>query len=421
MSVADKEHTRVTELRCVACGATHSSVEHWQCTFCGDILDIRYDYAAIAKGLTDESLAIRDKGLWRYAELLPLPLAAPRPPQPVGWTPIVEAPRLAQWCGVTRLRIKDDSRNPSASFKDRASAVAVAHARVLGKSTVACASTGNAASSLAGMAASMGLKAVIFIPENAPDPKVAQLLAFGAAVIKVRGGYEAAYALCNEACAEWGWYNRNCAINPFLVEGKKTCGLELAEQTLGAPPDWVVVSVGDGCTIAGVTKGLQEMARMKISSAVPRMLGVQADGARPIVDAFESGADAITPCQANTVADSISVGTPRNDRKALQAVRASKGHFLSVSDEAILEAVRVTPQHSGVFGEPAGVTGVAGLKVAVEQGVVSPDSSVVVVMTGSGLKDVQSAQKAVGEPMVADPDLNQLKELLNTHGTTVDS
>ena len=413
MSAADKDHTTVTELSCVACGATHSSMEHWQCTFCGDVLDIRYDYAAIAKGLSQETLALRSQGMWRYPELLPISPAVPRPPQSVGWTPLVDAPRLAEWCGVSRLRIKDEGRNPSASFKDRASAVAVVHARSLRLETLACASTGNAASSLAGMAAGMGMKAVIFIPETAPEPKVAQLLAFGATVVKVRGGYEGAYALCNEACEQWGWYNRNCAINPFLVEGKKTCGLELAEQTMGAPADWVVVSVGDGCTIAGVYKGLMEMQRIGMGPAVPKMLGVQADGARPIVDAFEADEPAITPCQANTIADSISVGTPRNDRKALLAVRRSNGHLLSVSDEAILEAVSTTPRLSGVFGEPAGVAGVAGLREAVQGGIVPADASVIVVMTGSGLKDTQSARKAVGDPLITDPSLKDLEELLN--------
>jgi threonine synthase len=413
VSAVDKDHTTITELRCVACGATHSSVEHWQCTFCGDVLDIRYDYAAIAKGLSPENQALRPQGMWRYPELLPVSPAVPRPPQPVGWTPLIDAPRLAAWCGVSRLRLKDEGRNPSASFKDRASAVAVVHARSLGMATLACASTGNAASSLAGMAAGMGLKAVIFIPETAPEPKVAQLLAFGATVVKVRGGYEAAYALCNEACEHWGWYNRNCAINPYLVEGKKTCGLELAEQTVAAPADWVVVSVGDGCTIAGVHKGFVEMKRIGMGPEVPRMLGVQANGARPIVDAFEAGEAAMTPCDANTVADSISVGTPRNDRKALLAVRQSEGHLLSVSDEAILESVATTPRLSGVFGEPAGVAGVAGLRVAVQEGIVSSDASVIVVMTGSGLKDTQSARKAVGDPLTTDPNLKDLEELLN--------
>ena len=390
----------------------------WVCPQCSGILDVHYDMERVAQRLTEATLRTRPHSIWRYLELLPLPFGSPRPPQPVGWTPMIEAPRLAAWCNVGRLQLKDDGRNPTASFKDRASAVASAHARAIGKHTLACASTGNAASSLAGMTAGMGQQAVIFIPENAPEPKVTQLLAFGATVVKVRGGYARAYDLCSAACEKFGWYNRNCAINPYLVEGKKTCGLEVAEQTAGAPVDWVVVSVGDGCTIAGVWKGIREMHEIGILPRLPRILGVQANGARPIVDAFEQGHAEIVPVETSTIADSIDVGHPRNDMKALQAVRQANGHLMSVSDEQILEAVQTTPRLSGVFGEPAGVTGVAGLKQAVSDGLVDPNASVVVVVTGNGLKDVSTARKAVGEPLVTDPDLDQLTEALTAHGNT---
>ncbi len=421
MSLSGNEQAQITELRCVACGATHSSTEHTQCTFCGEMLDIRYDYRDIAKQWTAEPLAHRDKSMWRYAELLPLSSVAPRPVQSVGWTPLIEAPRLAEWCGVGRLRIKDESRNPSASLKDRASAIAVAHALSLGKVTVACTSTGNDARSLAVMASGMGLKAVIFTPENAPDTTIEPLLALGATVVKVNGGDQAAYELCNDACAAWDWYNRNSANNPFMVEGEKTCGLELAEQTLGDSPDWAVVSVGSGCTIAGLTKGLQEMSRMKVSDTVPRVLGVQAEGARPLVDAFERNTETIAPCSANTIANSISVGAPRNARKALQAVRSSKGHLLSVSDEAILEAVQVTAQHSEVLGEAGGVAGIAGLKAAVSQGIVSSDASVVVVISKSTRQDTSIAGQSVKNALIVEPSLDDLKVSLDAHGTPVNS
>ena len=379
---------------------------------------MRYDLAAVRAGLTLGALANRPGSIWRYDELLPLPVGGPRPPQPVGWTPIIDAPRLAAWAGVAALRLKDDGRNPTASFKDRASAVAAAHAASLGKHTLACASTGNAASSLAGMTAGMGQAARIFIPEHAPEPKVAQLLAFGAVVVKVRGGYAAAYDLCSAACERFGWYNRNCAINPYLVEGKKTCGLEIGEQTREDVPDWVVVSVGDGCTIAGVWKGLSEMHAVGILPRLPRLLGVQADGARVIVDAFHSGADRVTPRETHTVADSIDVGTPRNDMKALQAVRAAGGQLLAVDDDAILEAVRTTPRLSGVFGEPAGVAGVAGVRAAVARGLVHPDARVLVVVTGNGLKDVDTVRRAVGDPITCDPELDLLEEALARHAAS---
>ena len=403
--------TRILGLRCVHCGAEYGADGAWPCAACGGILDVRFDMAA-AQAMTPRALHARQRSIWRYAELLPLPAGAAVPPQPVGWTPIIEAPRLAAWTGVRRLRLKDDGRNPTASFQDRASAVGVAHGAAMGARTLACASTGNAASSLAGMAAGMGLRAVIFIPEAAPAPKVTQLLAFGATVVKVRGGYAAAYDLCNAACDRFGWYNRNCAINPFLVEGKKTCGLEIGEQTGDDAPDWVVVSVGDGCTLAGVWKGLWEMHALGYLPRRPRVLGVQAEGARPIADAFAAGLDRCTPTETRTVADSIDVGHPRNDTKAIRAVRESGGTFITVSDAAILEAVRTTPRLSGVFGEPAGVAGVAGVLAARAAGIVAPGEDALVVVTGNGLKDIDTARRAVGDPLVCDPDVDRLEALL---------
>src|SRR6185295_9962883 len=200
------------------------------------------------------------------------------------------------------LFVKDEGRNPTASFKDRASAVGVARAAARRARIVACASTGNAASSLAGAAAGLGLRAVIFVPEFAPEPKVAQLLVFGARVIRVKGSYDETWELCQRACTRHGWYNRNAAVNPSLVEGKKTCGLEIAEQMGGAVPDWVVVSVGDGCTIAGVWKGLREMHALGFVPRLPRMLGVQAEGAQPLVQAFDERRD-LVPAIPHTIAD----------------------------------------------------------------------------------------------------------------------
>jgi threonine synthase len=410
--------TQVTELRCVRCDASTPPDERPDptCAACGNVLDVRYDLDAAA-GLLAESLANGPQSIWRYAPLLPVDADAPRPPQPVGWSPIIDAPRLAQWASVARLRVKDEGRGPTASFKDRASAIGISHAASLGYTTVACASTGNAASSLAGLAAGMGLRAVIFIPEHAPEPKVAQLRAFGAVVLKIRGGYEAAYDLCTKACHEFGWYNRNAALNPYLVEGKKTCGLEIAEMCARDLPDWVAVSVGDGCTIAGIAKGLGEMKAVGIIDRVPRILGVQADGARPLVDAWESGADCVVPVKTHTIADSIDVGTPRNDAKALTNVRATDGVFLSVSDDAILEALLATPRLSGVFGEPAGVTGVAGVRAAVASGIIGKDASVLAVVTGNGLKDIDTARKAAGSPPTIDADLARVDQEVQAHAS----
>jgi threonine synthase len=396
----------VRGLRCVCCDATYSTRVPYTCPACGieGILDVVYDYPAIVRRLTRRSLAARP-GLnhWRYRELLPIREDAALPAVPVGWTPIVDARSLAKHVGVRTLYLKDDGRNPSGSLKDRASSVGVVKAREKRRGIIACASTGNAASSCAGMAASMGLRSVIFVPERAPEPKVTQLLIFGATVLRVRGSYEDAFRLCQRACEQMGWYNRNCAINPYLVEGKKTAGLEVCEQLGWDVPEWVAVSVGDGCTLAGVWKGFREMKALGLIGRAPRMLGVQAEGAAPITAAYRTGRD-VEPMEPESIADSIAVGVPRNWRKALAAIRESDGAMINVTDDEILDAVRYTGRLAGVFAEPAAAASVAGLRRAVEEGAIGRRATTLAMITGNGLKDTQSARAAVGEPFDVGPD-----------------
>jgi threonine synthase len=403
----------VTDLVCLVCGRHVPEGNVQTCPGCGSqgILDVRYDYDRASRTLTRGSLSGRDRDLWLYAELLPVSPAVAKPPLHIGWTPVHAAPRLAKEVGAGRLFLKDDGRNPTGSFKDRASAIAVMKALEFGAGTVACASTGNAASSLAGLAASVGIRSVIFLPERAPAPKVTQLLVFGATVVKVRGTYEEAFDLCSAACGRFGWYNRNSGTNPFCVEGKKTAGLEIAGQFGPSVPDWVVVSVGDGCTIGGIGKGLGEMHGMGFIPRLPRLLGVQSEGARPLVDAFESGSE-LVPASVDTIADSIAVGTPRNWRRALAQIRSSGGSMIAVRDSDIMDAIRITARLGGVFGEPAGVAGVAGVRKAIEAGVIDRRESVLVVITGNGLKDIDTARKAAGEPISIAPDLSSLEEAL---------
>ncbi len=407
---------QVTRLKCEICGASYPHGNLYTCSSCGDegILDVEYDYERIASALSKSPLQDRDQNIWRYNELLPVSADIARPRLFVGWTPIYDAPRLAKYFGIKQILLKDDGRNPTNSFKDRASSVGVLKAIEFGFGEIACASTGNAASSLAGLSAATGLKSYIFVPERAPEPKVTQLLIFGATVLRVLGTYEQAFELCKAACEKYGWYNRNSGVNPFLVEGKKTAGLEIAEQLNGNLPDWVVVSVGDGCTISGIGKGLQEMKRLGFIDRVPRLLGVQAEGARPIVDAFMSGKD-LAPSETKTLADSIAVGTPRNWRRAIKQIRLSSGEMIAVSDDEILEAMRTTARIGAVFGEPAGVTGVAGLKKAIESGVINRNESVLCVITGNGLKDIQSAKQAAGQALDVNPSLADLATALSNH------
>jgi threonine synthase len=230
-------------------------------------------------------------------------------------------------------------------------------------------------------------------------------------VLRVQGTYEQAFDLCKRACDKFGWYNRNSGTNPFLVEGKKTAGLEMAEQFGNNIPDWVVVSVGDGCTIGGIGKGLQEMKRLGFIDRMPKLLGVQAEGAKPMLDAFKSGRD-LVPTETNTIADSIAVGTPRNWRRAIQQINDSHGDMIAVSDTEILDAMRLTARLGAVFGEPAGIAGVAGLKKAVAQGIVKSDESAVAVITGNGLKDISSAKQAAGHAIDVEPDLAALEKTL---------
>jgi threonine synthase len=379
------------------------------CPECGPddgILEIRFDLERVAAAWHAEPLETRPLNHWRYRELLPLETSAVPRRWPVGWTPILDLPGLARELGVRQLRVKDEARNPTASLKDRASSVGVAHAMQNGAMTIATASTGNAATSLAGHAALAGMECMIFVPRNAAAPKLAQLLVYGACVFSVAGPYDDAYRLCSAACERFGWYNRNCAINPVLVEGKKTCGLEIAEQSAlaGDVPDWVVVSIGDGCTIAGIAKGLAEMQALGVIDRVPRLLGVQAAGVAPIEYALAH--DALPAVgDGTTIADGINVQVPRNWRKAVRAIRATEGTIVSVSDEEMLAALAQAGRH-GVFGEPAAAASIAGVKAAVERGIVGSDEGVLTVNTGSGLKDTVSAMRAVGQPIQIEAELD---------------
>ncbi len=402
----------VSCLKCLVCGREYPHGDLLTCPACGPggILDVRYDYDAVRMKLALVPLASGPENICRYSDLLPV-ICAPVDLPRIGWTPVRDAPRLAAAVGVRQLFLKDDGRNPTLSFKDRASAMGIAKAREFGYTSIACASTGNAASSLAGLAAAAGLQCFIFVPDRAPEPKIAQLLIFGATVLRVNGTYEEAFDLCSKACKRFGWYNRNSGTNPFLVEGKKTAGLEIVEQLGTDLPDWVIVPVGDGCTVGGIGKGLREMAGLGLASRVPKLLGVQAAGACAVVDAFTSGKD-VLPGGTETIADSIAVGTPRNWRRALSEIRESGGFMVTASDEEILDAMRTTARLGGVFGEPAGVAGVAGLKNAVAAGIVRPEESALVVITGNGLKDVRAARRAAGEPITVGPDIALVERAL---------
>ena len=394
--------------KCVKCGKEYPATPDVTTCECGGILDIVYDYDYIKSRLTKEKLAARkDMTMWRYRELLPIEEETENTPLRVGNTPLYEEPRLAEMLGLGRLYVKDDGLNPTSSLKDRASAMAVAKAKEAGKDIIACSSTGNAASSLAGNAAAAGMKTYIFVPSRAPKGKVAQLLTFGATVVSVQGNYEETFELSSKAIDRWGWYNRNAAVNPYLSEGKKTVSLEICEQLQWKAPDYIAVAVGDGCTIGGVWKGLKDLYAIGFIDKLPRLISCQAEGCCPLNRAIEEKAP-WHPMEENTLADSIAVGVPRNPDKALQAIEESHGLVVNVSDAEIMAAQKLLGSVCGLFGEPAGVTGTAGVKKLCEMGVLGKDDTVVTMISGHGLKDVENAIKAAGAPISCPNDMESL-------------
>ncbi len=406
--------------KCSLCGQEYRPGEvEYVCLVDGGNLDVILDYDEIKQSTTPEKIyASADTSLWRYLPLLPVsdPGGVGTPLRAAGWTPVYEPTRLAHSLGLKNLWIKDESTNPTASFKDRASAVVVARGREIGAKVIVTASTGNAGAALAGMAAAVGQPAVIFAPKSAPPAKIAQLLVFGAKVILVDGNYDQAVGLALEASKVYGWYCRNTGFNPFTVEGKKSAAFEIWEFMATARPASlenlaVFVSVGDGNIISGIHKGFKDLFALGWISKIPRIFGVQSEGSAAIANAFSSGTEDIKPVSANTLADSISVDMPSDGVRAVRASRQTGGAYLTVRDQDILQAIAALGP-VGIFAEPAGATAYAGLIEALAKDWITPEDSVVVINTGSGLKDVRAAMKAVPEAPIIEPTLTALEKIL---------
>ncbi len=416
----------VLHLECVICGDTYQPNEAaYVCPKHGNegILDVVYDYDVVKERVSREELA-RDTShptIWRYKAMLPVRQDAEVPPLAVGGTPLYQTERLAAELGLKHVWVKDDGRNPTASFKDRASAIAVVKAResantqhAIRNTIITTASTGNAAAALAGICASIGQENVIFVPKSAPEAKIAQLLVYGSTVLLVDGTYGDAFELCLESAETYNWYNRNTGYNPYMTEGKKTVSYEIAEQLGWDAPDVVFVSVGDGCIIGGVHKGFKDLLAMGWIEQMPRIIGVQAEGSNYLAEAWENGEDVLSKpaIAANTMADSISAGLPRDRIKALAAVNETNGAYITVSDQQILAAIPTLAQGSGVFAEPAGAAAFAGLQKAVESGLVNSDERIVVINTGNGLKDIRGAMASLKvEPFVIRPNIEDVNAI----------
>ena len=419
-------------LECVSCGAAQQvGYEGYVCPNCGNNLLVRYDSEHLRREVREGRFPDRARSdIRRYAAVLPVAEEQFFPPLRVGGTPLYARPHLAAALGISELFFKDDGLNPSGSLKDRASAVALAVARARGVSMVAGASTGNAGSSMACMAAATGTPCTIFVPAAAPEAKIAQLLVFGARVVAVRGSYDDAFDLCLKLCGKYGWFNRNTGYNPFTREGKKTVAYEICEQLRWEPPDWIVVPVGDGNIISAVGKGLEEMLAMGLIRRMPRLLCAQAATSdaisRTLWKIGRSGAERTTGAAtwrelpglmesvpgAHTVADSICVDRPRDGVAAVRAILESGGAAVTVDDGAILQAIAELGRKAAIFAEPAAAVTWACLRKAVDTGVVEKSARVVCLITGSGLKDVASAQHAVGKPLQVEPDVEAVEKCL---------
>ncbi|MCE1253845.1 MAG: threonine synthase [Anaerolineae bacterium] len=392
--------------------------ELYTCPEDGGNLDVLLDYDEINSCCSPQTIMdSRESSLWRYLPLLPVsdPGGQDTPIHQAGFTPTYALDGLKKELGINNFWLKDESRNPTASFKDRASAVVVARALEIKADVVVTASTGNAGAALAGMSAAVGQKAVIFAPKTAPQAKIAQLLVFGARVILVDGNYDQAFDLTIEAAKEFGWYCRNTGFNPFTAEGKKTAAFEIWEQVIKPnklnKPLSVFIPVGDGNIISGIHKGFKDLAALGWLDIFPRLFGVQTVGSAAIANAFFAGNETIIPVEASTIADSISVDLPRDGVRAVRAVTQTDGAYITVEDNDSLKAIAELGRF-GVFAEPAGATAFAGFKKALKTGLVHGDDPILVLNTGSGLKDVRAAMQAVHEAPVIKPTLDALKTFL---------
>jgi threonine synthase len=400
--------------KCIRCGADFKTDEcDYTCNNCEGYLQVTYDYQSIKENFKKSDLAEDpDYSMWRYKTLRPVEDLTRKPVVQIGWTPLYKAEKLSSKLGIKNLYIKDEGRNPSASLKDRPGAIAIVKALERDEQVITCASTGNAASSLSCLTAALGLKTIIFVPETSPVAKIAQLLVFGAIVIAVKGTYDDAFDLCIKATEKYGWYNRSSGYNPYTREGKKTCTYEICEQLSWECPDKIFISVGDGNLISGVWKGFVDLFQVGFINRLPQLISCQSENMDAINRAFKSDG-IIRPVKGKTIADSIAVSFPHDGDAALRAIKDSGGYGISLSDDEILRGIPELARETSVFGEPSGVVPFAALKKAIDENKIGEDERIVVLVSGNGLKDINSAMRAVGQPFKIKPDLMELDKIVS--------
>ncbi len=408
------------QLVCVSCSKEYDpDTNLLTCPDCGSFkgtFDVIYPYERIKTDFEGKLSHLGSKSVWEYfLPILPFKTPASLPPLNLGGIPAFISPMMSKQLGFRNILFKDEGRNPSGSMKDRATAAAIALAREAKMTSIAAASTGNAAASLAAMAASVGIKAVLFVPKSIPKPKLTQLMIHEAEVICLDCDYDTAFDLCQSSCDKYNMYNRNTAVNPFTGEGKKTVALEIASDMEEAP-DAVICSVGDGCIIGGLYKGFYDLKKLGFTDRLPRLYGVQSEGADPVARAFKANAE-ITPAkEVTTIADSISVGYPRDGIKALRAARETSGEIITVSDEEILDAQRTLASKAGIFAEPAAAAAMAGFLKLREAKSVSKDEKIVVLITGHGLKDIDTCMNQMSTRVeIIKPDMESIARKIEKH------
>jgi len=408
----------VKGLSCRECARSYPAEALHVCEFCFGPLEVAYDHDAMRKGVTRESIEAGPRNIWRYAGLLPADGTDPVS-LGAGFTPLVRADRLANALGLGELYVKDDTRNPTGSFKDRVVSVALTKARELGFKVAACASTGNLANSVAAHAAQSGMESVVFIPHDLETTKVLMTAVFGGRLIPVTGNYDDVNRLCAELASEYtDWAFVNVNVRPYYSEGSKTLAFEVAEQLGWRLPDHVLVPIASGSQLTKIDKGFTEL--VKIGLVEPnergevRISGAQAEGCSPVAAAFASGADSVRPVKPSTIAKSLAIGNPADGWYALETVRRTGGQIGSVTDDEIIEGIRLLARTEGIFAETAGGVTIATLAKLARSGAISPDERVVVYVTGNGLKTVEAldGRLAIANPIA--PNLGAVARALDT-------
>lgn len=404
----------VSGLRCRECARSYAAGPLQACEWCFGPLEVVYDYEAISAAVSAEAIAAGPSNLWRYEALLPVP-AAGAVSLGAGFTPLVRAERLGAELGLRDLWVKNDTLNPTGSFKDRVVSMALTAAKSFGLNVAACASTGNLASSVAAHAAKAGMPAFVFVPVDTERAKVLTTEVFGARVVGVRGSYDQANRLCGELAAQHpDWAFANVNMRAWYAEGSKTLAFEVAEQLGWSAPDHVVVPVGSGSQLTKIAKGFAELTAVGLlpESAV-RISGAQPAGCAPVATAFAAGESQPRPVRAATIARSLAIGDPADGGYALEAVRSSGGAVAAVDDAAIVEGIRLLARTEGIFAETAGGVSVATLAKLAADGVVRPDERVVVYITGNGLKTLDAIAPTERPAMVIEPRLDAFEEALS--------